>query len=257
MKLLYLLPVILFACKAPAPVQYLENSLDTTGISRVGNIELTIQKGDLLGIQIYSDNPTASRIYNLADSYDPDVNYGPVNPSIQKTGYLVGGDGTVSIKGVGPLRAEGLTKAQLSDTLVIFFRENKLLSNPVCDIRFLNNRISVIGEVARPNVYSVPSERVTLLEAIGMAGDLTAFARRDNITVVRQVNGQRIFGRLDLNEESIFNSPFYYLRQNDVVVVDKTTKRKREPQQARTRETVAITTGIVTTIAILIRVLTR
>ena len=98
--------------------------------------------------------------------------------------------------------------------------EKKLLVDPIVTIRFLNFKVTVLGEVAHPNVITVPSERISLLEAIGLAGDLTIYAQRDNVLVIRDEDGKKITHRLNLNSTELFNSPYYYLKSNDVVYVE-------------------------------------
>lgn len=267
MKLLTPLAIVVMAalavasCSKPVKsVQYMNYSMDTTGLGYLSVHELRIQKGDLLSITVYSDNPRASAAYNQlmvssADPSSPSESLPAATSS--RSGYLVNTEGNILMFGLGKVHVEGMTKKQLSDSLVNYFVTNNLLNNPFCDIRFLNYKITVIGEVARPNVYSIPGERVTLLEALGLAGDLTNFAKRENVTVIREVDGKRTFGRLDLNSDSIFLSPYYNLQQNDVVMVDKTDRRKREPDAQRTRETIAITTSVISTAAIILSVLLR
>lgn len=246
------------SCTPLKPVQYLEYSLDTSGLSEVPSLVPVIQKGDLLDITVYSDNSRASAAYNqIVVAADPNSAGDAVGASTSRAGYLVSGDGNIIMVGVGKLYVEGMTKQQLADSLVAYFTSNKLLNNPFCDIRFLNYKITVIGEVARPNVFNIPGEKVTILEALGLAGDMTNFARRDNVTIIREINGKREFGRLDLNSDSIFVSQYYNLHQNDIVVVDKTKRRKREADSQRNREVIAITTSIVSTIAIIISVFRR
>ena len=117
----------------------------------------------------------------------------------------------------------------MSQSEVINLIEGKLkgqLVNPIVTMRFLNARVTVLGEVRNPGTYTLNNGRITLLEALGVAGDLTQYARRDNILVTRENNGKVEFARLDLRSDEIFTSPYFYLQQNDVVYV--------EPNQART-----------------------
>jgi polysaccharide export outer membrane protein len=265
MKLLTPLAIVVLAaltvasCSKPVKsVQYMDYSMDTTGLGYLQIQDPRIQKGDLLSITIYSDNPRASAAYNqqMVAAADPNSPMESLPSATSgRSGYLVNTDGDILMYGLGKVHVEGMTKKQLSDSLANYFVTNKLLNNPFCDIRFLNYKITVIGEVARPNVYNIPGERVTLLEALGLAGDLTNFAKRENVTIIREVDGKRTFGRVDLNSDSVFLSPYYNLQQNDVVMVDKTNRRKREPDAQRTRETIAITTSVISTAAIILSVI--
>lgn len=246
MKIFIPLLIISFAsCKPVKPVQYLEYDLDTSGLTALRIADPIIQRSDFIGIVVHSDNPAASGLYQTA-----------FDVSVPSTGYLVDAQGYIAIPNIGQFKVEGMTKKELSDSLVKYFIDKNLLQNPLVEVRFLNFKITVLGEVSRPNQYNYPGEKLTVLEAIGLAGDLTPYAKR-NITVVREVSGQRTFGRLDLDSANIFNSPYYNLMQGDVILVDKTDRKKREPDTQRRRETIAIGASIISVGAILISVLSR
>src|ERR1700743_3803251 len=138
-------------------------------------------------------------------------------------GYLVDEKGDIQFQGLGLLHVEGLTKSALKDTLDSRLKE--YLKNPYYTIRFMNYRFTMLGEVAHPGIFSIPGEHVSLLEAIGLAGDLTFFGRRDNVLLMRENNGKREWARLDLTKPEVITSPYFYLQQNDVVYVEATTKK--------------------------------
>ncbi|HEV3327659.1 MAG TPA: polysaccharide export protein, partial [Puia sp.] len=124
------------------------------------------------------------------------------------------------------------------------------LKNPYYSIRFLNYRVTMIGEVSRPGVYTLPGERVNILEAIGLAGDLTFYGRRDNVLVMRENNGKREFARLDLTKPEIMSSPYFYLQQNDMVIVEPNKKKIAANDQVTARN-VSIAATVISTLAIL------
>lgn len=219
-------------------------------------VEPVIQKGDLLNIIVYSDNPTATALYNqpvapvsAAVSLGSEVAKG--TGISNSAGYLVDKDGNILFQGLGPIHAEGLTKAQLSDTLDV--RLKPFLQNPYYNIRFLNYKITVIGDVNKPAVYSVPSEQVNILEAIALAGDLTITANRHNVLVIREQNGKREFGRIDLTRPDIFNSPFYQLKQNDIVYVDLTKQKAASLNEANLRY-ITFATSVISAVALIITI---
>ncbi len=121
---------------------------------------------------------------------------------------------------LGTIKVAGLTKNQLQDKLEKSLSEQQLLLDPIVLIRFLNFRVTVLGEVTKPSVINIPSEKVSLLEAIGLAGDLGIHARRDNVLIIREEQGQKVFERIDLNSNELFTSPYYYLKSGDVVYVE-------------------------------------
>ncbi|GAA4328967.1 polysaccharide biosynthesis/export family protein [Flaviaesturariibacter amylovorans] len=178
-------------------------------------IEQRIAPSDILNIQVTSPNPEATAIFNA-----PGVTTVAGTNNQQTTGYLVDSDGYLQFPLVGRIRAAGLTKKEFTDTLRNQLIDKKLLLDPVVAVRFLNFRVTVLGEVARPTVVPVPNEKISLLEAIGMAGDLTIFGRRDNILLIREEGGQRTMHRINLNSKDLFSSEYYYLRNGDIVYAE-------------------------------------
>ena len=134
--------------------------------------------------------------------------------------YLVDTDGNIDYPVLGKLKLEGLTIEEAKQLLKKKFEEGKLLNDPVVIIRFNNFRISVTGEVRSPGVYPVNGERISILEALSAAGDLLVTGKRDNILVIRDFNGVKTYTRIDLTSKEVFNSPVYYLTQNDVIYVE-------------------------------------
>jgi polysaccharide biosynthesis/export protein len=237
----------LTSCVNQKELQYFQGDFDSTALSKYNIPEPIIQPNDLLSILIYSDNPEATTLYN-----QPSLNQtGNANANVQVpiTGYLVDSDGNIFIQGVGKVKVAGLTKIQLIQELGKKFEG--ILQNPHFNVRFLNFRVTVLGDVVRPGVYTIPTERVNVLEAIGLAGDLTIFGKRENILLVREINGKREFARLDLTDPDIFKSPYFYLRQNDMIYVDF-HKRKATMSDQVTVRNIGIATSVLSSIAILI-----
>jgi polysaccharide export outer membrane protein len=237
------------SCVNIRKLQYMQGAFDTTKLSSYTIPEPIIQKGDQLSITVYSDNPAASAIYNQSAPPAGSNNPASLGASTVMSGtavagaggYLVDGNGNIQFQSLGNIHAEGLTKLQLTAQLDSSLKT--YLTNPYCTVRFLNFKVTLIGDVAHPGVYSIPSERVNVLEAIGLAGDLTITARRDNVLVVREQNGKRQWGRIDLTKPDIFTSPFYQLQQSDVVYVDL-TKAKAASSDQTARNVTIIATAI-------------
>lgn len=233
------------------PISYLGLRNDSLPVaSDLTSNERRIQKGDLLSIVIYSDNPAATSIYNqpvisLSNATNAGGNAGITTAST--AGYLVDENGEIQFQSLGSLKVEGLTRKTLSDTLVA--KLSVYLANPYCAIRLLNYKITVMGEVVKPSSYNIPSERVTVLEAIGMAGDITLYGRKDNVKVLRETNGKRTVGELDLRDPNIFRSEYYFLQQNDLVIVDQLKNKQQASDQVTVRN-ISILATIVSTLAI-------
>ena len=117
-------------------------------------------------------------------------------------------------------------------------------------IRYLNYRITVLGEVKNPNTFLVPSERINLIEALGLAGDLTIYGKRENIKIINEANGVRTIAQLDLNDKAILDSPYYYLQPNDIVYVEPVTARK--DQSSLTRSNISLVLGIISAASLVI-----
>jgi polysaccharide export outer membrane protein len=260
--LIYVLALGLLAglsgsCVSTRPFIYMQGQFDTAKLSQIPVTESVIQKADLLGIIVYSDNPQATAPFNqqmtggsagsagLASSPGTSSSTGGAPTS---SGYLVDQRGNIPFQGMGLLHVEGLTRSQLMDTLNA--RLAQYLTNAYCTIRFLNNRFTMLGEVSKPGMYTIPGERLNILEAIGLAGDLTFYGRRDNVLVIRENNGKREFARLDLTKPEIMGSPFFYLQQNDMVIVEQNRKKAVANDQVAARN-ITIAATIISTLAIL------
>lgn len=198
------------------------NTRNATYFNDLGNTTNTIpqipesyiQNNDILSINVTSLNPEATEIYNT-----PNVIKGPYG-SDQVTGYLVNTDGFIQFPVLGNVKAAGLTKDQFKNKLTNTLVDKKLLVDPIVTVRYQNFRVTVLGEVKNPTVIPVANERISLLEALGLAGDLTIYAKRDNVMLIREENGVRTTQRLNLNSTQLFNSPYYYLQSNDIVYVE-------------------------------------
>ncbi|AMM51466.1 sugar transporter [Rufibacter sp. DG15C] len=218
---LLLVPCFLFfcSCASTKKVVYFNNIQDSELPAGVENIEPLIQKNDLLSISVSSLNPEATKIFNtpnVTDSEAPDFS----GRATSVSGYLVNSQGYIQFPILGNIKAVGLTKRQLKESLTKSLTERKLLVDPIINIRYLNYRVTVLGEVAHPTVVNAPNEKITLLEALGLAGDLTIYAKRSNVLIIREVDNKKIIKRINLNSTELFNSQYYYLQPNDIVYVE-------------------------------------
>jgi len=207
------------SCTSTKKTVYFYNVLDTTFLQRGPETEKPIEENDILAITISSANAEASAVFNQPNNNN--VRSTTVTGSnTEPGGYLVGSDGTIQLLGgLGTVKAAGLTKKELKDNITNVILSKKLLVDPLVEIRFLNFEVTVIGEVAKPTVITVPSEKISLLKAIGLAGDLTIYGKRDNVLLIREENGKKKTRHINLNSSNFFNSPYYYLQPNDIVYV--------------------------------------
>ncbi|MDM1072170.1 polysaccharide biosynthesis/export family protein [Empedobacter brevis] len=175
-----------------------------------------IQPTDQLAIVISAADVAAAAPFNQLSTIQTTTNSNSLSP--YSPTYTVDEHGNISLPLVGSIKLAGLTRSQAIET--IKEKVSKYVVNPGVNVNFVNFRISVLGEVTRPGSFIVPTERITLLDALGMAGDLTIKGKRENVTVIRESNGVKERHMVDLTSESALNSPVYYLAQNDVVYVE-------------------------------------
>lgn len=188
---------------------------------------VTIHTGDLLSIYVNSLSPQASSYFNpySANAVSGAAVQSGGNELSQSAtpGYLVDETGSIELPLIGNIKVEGLTTRAAKDT--IRNRLSVYLKEPTVIVRFLNFKVSVIGEVGRPGTYVIPNERITIPEMLTVAGDLTAYAKQNDIEIIRDVNGKKVFGKVDLTDRNIFISKYFYLHDNDIVYV-KANKSK-------------------------------
>lgn len=274
------LPVLLTSCGTTRPYTYMQGQFDTVKLSQVPPLgDPVIRKGDLLNIIVYSDNPAFTAIYNQpvsggSGSSTPQVSGGgggsdagtggggggggsttgistPSGGSPGSGGFLVDEQGNIEYQGIGLLHVDGLSRSALKDTLTSRLKE--FLKNPYFTVRFLNYRFTMLGEISRPGIFNIPNEHINLLEAIGLAGDLTFYGRRDNVLVIRENNGRREYGRLDLTKPEVMASPYFYLQPNDVVYVEQTKKKIAANDQV-TQRNIALIVSLISVTAILFNI---
>jgi polysaccharide biosynthesis/export protein len=215
--------------------------------------ESIIQVGDMLSIKVYSDNPEATIIYNQSSSGSGAGSGGNVGSS-SPAGYQVDVQGNIRFQSLGVVQVSGFTKLRLSALLQDSL--SRYLTHPYVEVGFLNTRVTVMGEVIKPGVVSIPEQKLSILDALAQSGDVTVYGRKDNVLVVREQNGKRDIGRLNLNDPSIVNSPFFYLQQNDLVYVEPTRKKPLGTDQNLLRN-ITIITSVVSTLSILYTIFKR
>lgn len=230
---------------------YLVNN--ETKSSEMSFVEPVIKADDILQIVISSDNPEISEPYNLR-------RYNISSNSVSGSGesgtllmtYLVNTEGFVEMPKLGPVKLGGLTRVEAVNHLKEVLKD--YIKNPSVIIRIANYKYSVLGEVNRPGSFSINSERVTIFDAIATAGDLTQYGKRQNIKVIREVEGKTEIEIVDITDNNIMNSPYYYLKQNDVVYVEpnkvKLNSSKFGPSVSSTLSIISL---LISTIVIITR----
>lgn len=244
---------ILCSCGSTKNVPYFQD-ISLAPQSELANTakftEPVIQTDDILSVSVFTIDPTTNMVVNQVGSQAiSSGSTSSLGATPQTAGFLVDKNGEIDLSLIGKVKVAGLTTFQTRD--LIKEKASVVYNNPNVQIRFANFKVTVLGEVARPASYVIPNEKVSVLDALGLAGDLTIYGRRENVTLIRENGGKKEFARLNLNSKEIFNSPYYYLKQNDVLYVEPNKGKAATLNQART-QTIAITGTVLTVLVTII-----
>lgn len=257
------------SCYNTKNIAYFQDLQDTSKIyTQVLKDSFTtlIQPDDIINITVNSINSQAAAPFNMGNNTPamasvPLITQNPLagsvlNPYAEEArtpfkGYLVDKDGMINFPVLGPWKVSGLTTGQLRDQLKE--KLNEYLQNPTVNVRLVNFKVTVLGEVAKPSTYSVPGERITVMDALGMAGDLTIYGQRTNVLLIREEHGERKFIRMNLNSAKIFESPYLYLKQNDIVYVQPNKSKVAASDMSTVRTVSYISAGVTLLVLILTR----
>ncbi|MEM6319843.1 MAG: polysaccharide biosynthesis/export family protein [Bacteroidota bacterium] len=251
--LIWVTPIFFFSCASHPEFVYLQNTHDNAPFEYITidtKALVKIQPFDFLFISVYSIDPLAALPFN-PQAANGAVNAGGVQPEV--IGYKVGEDGMLDFPIIGRIKVVGLSLRE-AETLI----QEKValyLKDPVVSIKFLNLKVTVIGEVNRPGTFDIPVENMTILQAIGLAGDVSIYGNRANIVVIREQNGERTVGRLNLLKTDIFNSPFYFLQQNDVIIAQPSVVKDTQINALTSREVLPWVSAGVSFLSLLIAIL--
>jgi polysaccharide export outer membrane protein len=247
--------LVVYGCGATKTVPYFQNVTDsgTTQLSEANQFkDPTIQADDILSISIFTIDPKTSLVVNQLSSQSFGQGQSiSANTSLSASGFLVDKNGEIELSVIGKVSLLGLTTFQARD--LIQQKASITFNSPNVQVRFSNFKVTVLGEVNRPATYTVPNEKLTILDALGLAGDLTIYGRRDNVMLIRASDHERKFARLNLNSTNLFNSPYFYLKQNDVIYIEPNKSKAAALNSART-QFIAITGTI---ISVLITVISK
>ncbi|ALL04490.1 hypothetical protein AQ505_02675 [Pedobacter sp. PACM 27299] len=250
--------ILLNSCSTTKKVPYFQD-ITANGQSDIENTTifkgLTINPDDILSISLVTVDPTTGMPVNQLASQAANgstIAAASGSSTSAASGFLVDKNGEVDLSIIGQVKVAGLTTYEARELLktkaAVFYKD------PNVQVRYANFKVTVLGEVARPSSYILPNEKVSVLDALGMAGDLTIFGRRENVLLIRDQDGKKEFARLDLNSSRIFDSPFYYLKQNDVIYVEPNKGKAASLNQARTQTFAVIGTVLSVLIVLFSRI---
>lgn len=215
--------------------------------------ELIIQIDDILSVSISTIDPQSVAAVNQGVSTAILGAANSTGAAQQVNGFLVDKNGEIQLSMIGSVKVAGLTTFEARE--LILKKALSYYKDPNVQVRFANFRVTVLGEVNRPATYTIPNEQVSVLDVLGLAGDLTIYGMRENVMVIRNNNGTKEFGRLNLNSSEIFNNPYFYLKQNDVVYIEPNRSKIAATDASRTRLITIGTSILSAIIVLLIRVL--
>lgn len=259
--LVYLLMLVYISnvfssCSSPKNITYFQDVPDTIQqkiVNQATYLTPKIQVDDILQISIQTLDANSSALFNQqAGNGFPATGItsvsGQATQPANTNGYLVDADGNVMLPLLGKVYVKGKTTSDVRTQIQL--KAAEYYKEPVVNVRFANFKITVLGEVTRPGTYVMPNEKVTLLDAIGMAGDLTIYGKRENILLVRDADGKKEFVRFNLNESKVFSSPYFYLQQGDMVYIEPNKSKVASTDATQVRR-IAIFTSVLTLLVVI------
>ncbi|NCD72409.1 polysaccharide biosynthesis/export family protein [Mucilaginibacter agri] len=237
-------------------MKYFQDLPDTAKVASIGAskfLDPVIEPDDILAINVNTTETEAGMIINARNGVNLSAGVNnQTGASGAGVGYLVDKNGDVEVPVLGKLHLAGLTITQSKDKV----REaaSKSFKNPIVDVRFSNFKVTVIGEVNHPASYVIPNERVSLLDAIGYAGDMTVYGKRNNVLLMRRTaDGKNLAMRLDITKKETINSPYFYLKQNDVIYVEPRRNRQTHDTENNVLKYITVAATVITALTLLNR----
>ena len=229
-KLLGILSAVLMmsSCATVKDIAYFQNKLVDQPEKIDKHAGIVIQPKDQLSIVVSSRNPELVAMFNLGMVQYQQGSEITSGAGQKLLGYVVDNEGQIDFPVLGVLDVAGLTRWELSEKIKNQLIEKQYLTDAVVTVEFMNFKVSVLGEVGAPGTYAIQGDKVTVLQALSMAKDLTIYGERENVSVIRERNGERVIYEINLCDVSLFNSPAYYLQQNDIVYVTPNKNRARQ-----------------------------
>lgn len=249
-----ILLTFLLSCSTPKDVLYFQglDDLSTEQITQLNQTYLSrIVTNDILAISVSFWDATAVLPFNPPSTSRLTPGIGEVSPTEYLPTYLVDTDGTITFPVLGKVQAAGLSKQELVDSLkakIAHYIEGDVSVN----VSIINYKVTLMGEVARPSALTIRNEKISIIDAIGQCGDLTINGNRKNILIIRDDNGVKEFGRVDLTDPAVFASPYYYLRQNDIVYIEPNKAKQKNARYSQGQQfTISIFSAVVSALSLI------
>lgn len=220
---------ILASCSAPKDVTYMQDMSDGYVGEMITVNDIRIKPGDKISIIVNSRDPLLSSMFNLTEASSRVGGSGSSTSGQNVSNYTVNPEGDIDFPVLGKIHIAGMSRSEVTDYIKNRLISEDLVKEPVVTMEYVNTGINIMGEVNNPGRYDINKDKITILEALSLAGDLTITGKRDNILVTREVDGKPYAYRVDLtNSHDLYSSPVYYLQPDDVVYVEPVNLKKRQ-----------------------------
>ncbi len=243
---------LLVSCSTPKDVLYFQGleSMTKEQLAQMDqSYDSRIALNDLLTITVSAWDPTVVTPFNPPTTYHTTPGEQEITAAEYRPTYLVNSDGTINFPVLGKVQAAGLSKQELSDNLQK--QISHYVKDAIVNIQIVNYRVTFMGEVARPGGLTIKNEKLSIIEAIGQMGDLTINANRTNILIIRDNNGEKEYGRVDITDPAIFASPYYYLRQNDIVYIEPNKAKQKNARYSQGQQfTISIFSAVISALSL-------
>ncbi len=249
-SLLVIICLLLPSCASKKKMLYLQD-IDTKEGRKINYAHNKIQVNDILTIKISSLYPETAIPYNFDNSLSTNSSF---IETLKLQGSLVSKEGFIVLPIIGSVKAIGKSTTELESHIKSILESGNYLKGAIVSVRILNSKITILGEVITPGTYTITEQNVTLLQAIGYAGDLNIHGDRKNILVIRDIDGTQFIKHIDLTKTDWFDSPFYFVKQNDVIVINpNNTKIKSSGYIGNIGTVLTIASILLSTVVILTR----
>ncbi|MFC0605724.1 polysaccharide biosynthesis/export family protein [Winogradskyella pulchriflava] len=239
--------LMLSSCGSRKNIVYFQDEPIEGDVTMSEPKQLIYKPDDILTINVAALDPDTVRPFNLSFVSGGTTDILNARGGTQQQTYLVDYDGNIQFPVLGTLQIAGLTRTELTNMLTE--RISEYVTDPIVNVRLANFTVTILGEVRNPGTFTIQDERITILEALGLADDLTIFGKRKNVLLVREIDGKKKYAKIDLTTVNVVNSPVYYLQQNDVIYVEPNNAKIRSSTYNQNNSVLISAIGTLTTIA--------
>jgi polysaccharide export outer membrane protein len=235
-----ILSVLISGCAAKRDLVYFSNLNQINSVSEAPGQEVIIAAGDMVNVTVISASLESDKLFQTN-----------TNNGVTNVGYKVNAAGNITLPLIGEIHIAGMTTTQAEHAITQ--QLSKQIKNPGVEVKITNFKVTVVGEVNKPSTFTIPDGNINLIEALGLAGDMTVYGKRENVLVIRQENGTKIIKRLNLNDVDVIRSPYFNLKQNDIVYVEP--DRSKAVEYSQNTRLMPLVIASISALAVLVAVL--